>query len=161
MLGPWDDRFGRRISRRAGIMLIIASSIVAGWGSYTVVGDLHRADAPAACTHRPASGTSVLSGPPAEVAAGVARALFGCAPAMVVANENIPADVAAAVPLAEQAHAPLLLSSPLPSVAVSAVSSRSGVAGARPAGQAAHPFPPSSHCGRSAIWVPAACSPSG
>jgi hypothetical protein len=139
MLGPWDYRFGRRMSRRAGIMLIIASSIVAGGTSYTVVGGLHRSDAPAACTHRPASGTSVVSGSPAEVAAGVARALFGCAPAMVVANENLPADVAAAVPLAEQAHAPLLLSSPLPNVAVSAVSSGGGVTGTRPTGQAASP----------------------
>ena len=136
MLGLWDDRFGRRISRRAGIILISASSVVAGSASYTVFGDLNRAG-PAACTHRPASGTSVVPGPPAEVAAGVARALFGCAPAVVVANENVPADVAAAVPLAEQAHAPLLLSSPLPTVTASAVSSRRGVAGARPAGQAA------------------------
>ncbi len=135
MLGPWDDRFGRRISRRMGITLIIASSIVAGATSYAVVGQLQRADAPPACTHRPAPGTSVLSGPPAAVAAGVARALFGCAPAVVVANENSPADVAAAVPVAERSHAPLLLSSPLPATAISAVSSR-GVAGARPAGRA-------------------------
>jgi hypothetical protein len=68
----------------------------------------------------------VLSGSPAAVAAGVARALFGCAPAVVVANENSAADVAAAVPLAEQAHAPLLLASPLPAAAVSKVSSGSG-----------------------------------
>ncbi|HTW02068.1 MAG TPA: hypothetical protein VMF87_17345 [Streptosporangiaceae bacterium] len=52
----------------------------------------------------------MVSGPPAAVAAGVAQALFGCAPSVVVANANSPADVAAAVPLAEQAHAPLLLS---------------------------------------------------
>jgi hypothetical protein len=81
----------------------------------------------------------VVSGSPAQVAAGVARALFGCAPAMVVANENLPADVASAVSLAEQDHAPLLLSSPLPNVAVSAVSSHGGTAGTHQAGQAASP----------------------
>jgi hypothetical protein len=78
----------------------------------------------------------VLSGSPAAVAAGVARELFGCAPALVVANENNAADVAAAVPVAEQAHAPLLLSSPLPAAAVSRVSSGSG-APASQNGQAA------------------------
>jgi hypothetical protein len=137
MLGPWYDRFGRRISRRAGITLMIASSVAVGATSYIVVDGLHRAGAPPACTHHRASGTSVVSGSPAEVAAGVARALFGCAPAMVVANENHPAEVAAAVSLAEQAHAPLLLSSPLSNVAVSAVSSGSAAAGGRAAGQAA------------------------
>ena len=79
----------------------------------------------------------MVSGSPAQVAVGVARALFGCAPAMVVANENLPADVSAAAQLAERAHAPLLLSSPLRNVAVSAVSSRGGAAGTRSAGQAA------------------------
>ena len=73
----------------------------------------------------------MVSGSPAEVAAGVARALFGCAPAVVVANQNLRADVTAAYSLAEHAHAPLLLSSPLPAVAVSAVS-----AGGHPAGRA-------------------------
>jgi putative cell wall-binding protein len=136
MLGLWNDRSGQRISRRAGITLIIASSIVAGSISYTVVGNLSRSDA-SACTHRPASGTSVLSGSPAAVAAGVARELFGCAPALVVANENNAADVAAAVPVAEQAHAPLLLSSPLPAAAVSRVSSGSGAPAASQNGQAA------------------------
>jgi hypothetical protein len=135
MLGLWDSRCGLRISRRTGITLIVASTIVAGSVSYTVVGHLRRADAPSACTHRPASPASVLSGSPAAVAAGVARALFGCAPAVVVANENSAADVAAAVPLAEQAHAPLLLASPLPAAAVSKVSS-SG-APAAPDGQTA------------------------
>jgi hypothetical protein len=120
-------------------MLIIASSIAVGGTSYTLVGGLQRSDMPTACTQRPASGTSVVSGSPAEVAAGVARALFGCAPAMVVANESRPADVAAAVWMAEQAHAPLLLSSPLSNVAVSAVSSRGAAAGTHAAGQAASP----------------------
>jgi hypothetical protein len=41
--------------------------------------------------------------------------------------------------MAEQAHAPLLLSSPLAAAAVSKVSARNGAAGARQAGQAASP----------------------
>jgi hypothetical protein len=73
----------------------------------------------------------VLSGTPDVVAAGVARALFGCAPAVVVANADRPAEVAAAVPLAEQAHAPLLLSSPLPGAGTA--SRRSGTAGTQQA----------------------------
>jgi len=74
-----------------------------------------------------------MAGTPAEVAAGVARALFGCAPAVVVANANRPAAVAAAVPLAEQAHAPLLLSSPLAAVATSTAAYGGSVAGGRQA----------------------------
>ena len=52
---------------------------------------------------------------------------------VVVANENSPADVAAAVPLAEQAHAPLLLSSPLAVGTASTASYRGGAAGTGPA----------------------------
>jgi hypothetical protein len=53
----------------------------------------------------------VVSGTPGAVAAGVATALLRCAPTVVLANEDRPADVAAAVTMAEQAHVPLLLSS--------------------------------------------------
>jgi hypothetical protein len=109
MLGPWGDRFGQRVSRRRGITLTIALSVAVGAASCAFVGFQHRVPASAACTLQ-AAGTSVVSGPPAAVAAGVAQALFGCAPSVVVANADRPADVAAAVPLAEQAHAPLLLS---------------------------------------------------
>ncbi|HEV2240590.1 MAG TPA: hypothetical protein VGR98_06055, partial [Streptosporangiaceae bacterium] len=70
-----------------------------------------------------------MSGAPGAVAAGVASALFGCAPTVVVANADHLADVVAAVAAAEQAHAPLLLSSPL---SASTVSYR-GSPGARPA----------------------------
>jgi hypothetical protein len=109
MLGPWGDRFGQRVSHRPGITLTIALSVAVGAASSVLVGYLHQAPSPYACT-RVTAGTSVVSGPPAAVAAGVAQALFGCAPSVVVANADSPADVAAAVPLAEQAHAPLLLS---------------------------------------------------
>ena len=109
MLGPWADRLGQRVSRRGGITLTIALSVAVGAGSCAFVGLQDRLATSSACT-RQEGGTSVVSGPPAAVAAGVAQALFGCAPSVVVANADRPADVAAAVPLAEQAHAPLLLS---------------------------------------------------
>lgn len=130
MLGPRADRLGKRISRRTTIMLVIGLSVLVGAISSASVGYLHRAGAPSACARGPASGTSVVSGAPAVVAAGVARALFGCAPAVVVANVTRPADVAAAVPLAEQAHAPLLLSWPLPAAATRTASHRTGAASA-------------------------------
>ena len=135
MVGLRSNRFGRPILRRASVTLVIALSVIAGATSYAVLGSLQRADAPSACTRHLASGTSVLSGAPVAVAAGLARALLGCSRAVVVANADRPADVAAAVPLAEQAHAPLLLSSPLAAAAVSKVSAGSGAAGARQAGQ--------------------------
>jgi hypothetical protein len=128
MLGLRGNRFGPR-PRRPGITLVIALSVAVGAASYAALGPLSGAAAPAACRHRPVSGTSVVSGTPGAVAAGVASALFGCAPTVVVANADRPADVAAAVTVAEQAHAPLLLSWP-PSA--STVSYRSGAPGAQP-----------------------------
>jgi hypothetical protein len=128
MLGPWGDRFGQRIAHRPGITLTIALSVVAGAASFAIAGYQHHPQASSACT-RQTAGTSVASGPPAAVAAGVAQALFGCAPSVVVANADSPADVAAAVPLAEQAHAPLLLS-PLASSAANTASYLRGPAGA-------------------------------
>jgi hypothetical protein len=110
-------------------MLVIVLSVAAGATSYAALGPLSGAAAHPACRHRPVSGTSVVSGPPGAVAAGVASALFGCAPTVVVANADRLADVEAAVTAAEQAHAPLLLSSPL---SASTVSYR-GSPGARPA----------------------------
>jgi hypothetical protein len=127
MLGPWSDRLGRRISHRAAIALVITLSVLVGATSYAFVGYLHPSAAgPSACRRQPISGTSVLSGPPAVLAAHVASALLGCASSVVVANDN-PASVAAAMPLAEQAHAPLLLSSPLSATATSIVSYRGGL----------------------------------
>ena len=128
MLGLRGLRFGPR-SRRPGITLVIALSVVAGAASYVAAGSLSGAATPTACRHRPASGTFVVSGTPGAVAAGVASALFGCAPTVVVANADRLADVAAAVTAAEQAHAPLLLSSPLSARTVS----YRGAPGARPA----------------------------
>jgi hypothetical protein len=134
MLGPWGDRLERRVSRRVAITLVITLSVAVGASSYALVVHLTRGNAPAACRRRPDSGTSLLSGPPATVAAGVAKDLLGCAPTVVVANEDQPASVAAAVPLAEQAHAPLLLAAPLPATAISAAASyHGGAASARPA----------------------------
>jgi len=126
MLGPWGDRFRQRVPRGAGMTLAITLSVAVG-ASGAFAGYRHEQDSASACT-RQAAGTSVVSGSPAAIAAGVAQALFGCAPSVVVANANLPADVAAAVPLAEQAHAPLLLS-PLAVGAASTASYRSGAPG--------------------------------
>jgi hypothetical protein len=129
MLGPWGDRLGQRVSRRGGITLTIALSVAVGAGSCAFVGFQDRVATSSACTRQEA-GTSVVSGPPAAVAAGVAQALFGCAPSVVVANADRPADVAAAVPLAEQAHAPLLLS-PLAGTAASTAAYLKGAGAGR------------------------------
>jgi len=155
MLGLWSNRPRKSPSRRTGVTLVVALSVIAGATSFTALQHAHPADQPAACADRPASGTSaasgtspasgtsaapgtsVVSGAPVEVAAGVARALLGCAPAIVVANAQRPADVDAAVPLAEKAHVPLLLSSPLSTIAASKVFSGSGASGARQARLAA------------------------
>jgi len=124
MLGQWSDRLRRRISHRAAITLVITLSVLVGATSYAFVGYLHPSAAgPSACRRQPISATSVLSGSPAELAAGVANSLLGCASSVVVANDD-PASVAAAMPLAEKAHAPLLLSSPLSATATSIVSFR-------------------------------------
>ena len=137
MLGLTDNRIGRRTgrtrvtgsTRRTRITLVIALSVVAGATSYATLGHLTGAAAPGPCPHRVTSGTSVVSGTPGGVAAGVAGALFGCTPTVVVANANRPAEVTAAATIAEQAHAPLLL---LSVPAASTVSYR-GAAGARQA----------------------------
>ncbi len=131
MPGPWGDRRGRQISHRPGITLTIALSVAVGAVSFAFAGYQHGAPASSACT-RATAGTLVESGSPAAVAAGVAQALFGCAPSAVVANANRPADVAAAVFVAERAHAPLLLS-PLVTGTASTASSGSGGKGARQA----------------------------
>lgn len=121
MLGQWSDRLRRRISHRAAIALVISLSVLVGAASYAFVGYLHPSAAgPSACKRQPISGTSVLSGSSAQLAAEVAGSLLGCASSVVVANDTA-ASVAAAVPLAEQAHAPLLISSPLPATATSIV----------------------------------------
>jgi hypothetical protein len=125
MLGLTDNRIGRR-PRRLRIRLVIALSLLAGGVSYATLGHLTGAAAPGPCPHRVTWGTSVVSGTPGAVAAGVAGALFGCTPTVVVANANRPAEVTAAATMAEQAHAPLLL---LSVPAASTVSYRGGGAG--------------------------------
>ena len=97
MLGPLGDRWARRISHRASITLVIVLSVLVGAISYASVGYLDRVDTASACARRPVSGTSVLPGAPAVVAAGLAKELFGCAPTVVIANTDRAADVAAAV----------------------------------------------------------------
>jgi hypothetical protein len=135
MQGLRDNRSGRRW-RRPGITLVIALSVIVGAMSYAVFGNQDAAG-PAACRHHMAPATSVVSGTPGAVAAGVAGALFGCAPTVVVANASRAADMQAAVTLAEHAHAPVLLSSPLSAAATSAVSYRDDAAGGGQPRQAA------------------------
>jgi hypothetical protein len=124
MLGPWSDRLGRRIPHRAAVALVITLSVLVGATSYAFIGP--SGPGPSACRRQPISGTSVLSGAPAELAAEVASSLLGCASSVVVANDNA-ASVAAAMPLAVQAHAPLLLAAPLSATATSIVSFRGGL----------------------------------
>jgi hypothetical protein len=59
----------------------------------------------------PVAATSVLSGPPASVAAQTARDLFAAAPVVIVANGGSRLAMAAAVRDAGRLHAPLLLAS--------------------------------------------------
>src|SRR5258707_3992777 len=106
MLGPWGDLCAKRISRRASMTLVIVLSVLVGAISYASVGYLDRAGTASACARRPVSGTSVLPGPPAVVAAGLAKALFGRAPTVVIPNANRAADVAAPVGRADQAQDP-------------------------------------------------------
>jgi hypothetical protein len=101
-------------------MLVIALSLVAYTLAKTSDGRVRSQAGPAsACARRGGPGTSVLSGAPDVLAADVAGVLLRCAPAVVVANAGSQADVAAAVIAAKHAHAPLLLASPLATVAAS------------------------------------------
>jgi hypothetical protein len=94
-------------------MVVTFLSVIAVTMSGTFIGHLlNRVGPVAACPHSPALATSVLSGPPDALAAGVAGDLLGCAPEVVVANAGSQADVAQAATVAEQDHAPLLLSAP-------------------------------------------------
>jgi hypothetical protein len=129
MLAPRADRLWAPISRRKAITLLLTLSVLVGVTFYTFTSYLPRPAAAAACRRGAESGTSVLSGTPAAVTASLARTLLGCAPDLVVANES-RADVAAAVPVAEQAHAPLLLSAPLTATEARTVSYHGGLAAA-------------------------------
>ena len=110
---PWPDGTHTRMPRLAGTMVVVSAMAA---GTTSCVGALaHSTGANVhlvARTHPPASATSVLtSSVPDVLAAGVARSLFASAPVVVVADANRPADLATAAAGAEQAHAPLLLTS--------------------------------------------------
>jgi hypothetical protein len=93
-------------------MVAAAVAVVACTLSGTVLDHLmNQAGTPAVCVRGAVSGTSVLSGTPDALAADIAGSLLGCAPEVVVANASSQADVTTAVTVAEQDHAPLLLSS--------------------------------------------------
>jgi hypothetical protein len=95
----------------AGALLVVLSAVALGTMSHGAAGGTaQRASGQVvARTRVPASATSVLTGTPDAVAAGVARELFASAPVVVVADANRPADQATAATLSEREHAPLLL----------------------------------------------------
>lgn len=127
MPGLWHDRFAK-VSHRTGIMVVTALAVVACALSGTFLEHLkNQAGTPAVCVRGAVSGTSVLSGAPDALAADIAGSLLGCAPEVVVANASSQAAVATAVTVAEQDHAPLLLSSLL-----ATASSRGGPAAQQP-----------------------------
>jgi hypothetical protein len=97
--------------RLAGTLVVLSAVAL---GSSSCAGSAgpppRRADPPLLARAQPvAPGTSVLTGAPDALAAGVAHILFSSAPVVVVANAGRPADVSAAAAQAERAHAPLLL----------------------------------------------------
>ncbi|MGD0376083.1 MAG: hypothetical protein ABSB01_16025 [Streptosporangiaceae bacterium] len=97
----------------AGTMLVVLSAVAFGTMSHAAApARSHRGYLRlVAHTRSPASATSVLTGGPDVIAAEVARGMFASAPVVVVADASRPADQATAAALAEQAHAPLLLTS--------------------------------------------------
>ena len=99
-----------RTLRLAGAVLALSATAL---GSSSCAGGPvppRRADPPLVARTEPtAPGTSVLSGAPDVVAAGVARTLFSFAPVVVVADAGRPAEISAGAAQAERAHAPLLL----------------------------------------------------
>jgi hypothetical protein len=103
-----------RMPKLLVILLVLAVAVAAAVTSYVVAaakskgGGSTTHHAAAAGTHAPAAGTTVLSGPPSLVAAGLTRLLFAHAPAVVVSGQGRAALQAAAL-AARRAHAPLLL----------------------------------------------------
>jgi hypothetical protein len=97
--------------RLTGAVVAVLSAVVAGTTSCAGAGaQVQRAYGHlVARTRPPASATWILTGAPDVLTAGVARRLLASAPVVVVARANRPADLAAAIAHAEQAHAPLLL----------------------------------------------------
>jgi hypothetical protein len=93
----------------AGAILVVLSAVAFGTMSHAAGKPQLASGQLVARTRSPASATSVLTGTPDAVAAGVARELFAAAPVVVVAEANRPADEATAATLAEREHAPLLL----------------------------------------------------
>ena len=94
------------------VALVIVAACVATGGLVAVA----RSGGPPASAairgREPVSASSVLAGSPAAVSAGTARLLLSSAPAAVIADADVRADVSAGAASARRAHAPLLLLSP-------------------------------------------------
>ena len=95
--------------RIAGVGVAVSAAAVAAVASAGSGARPRPAVPLAARTRQPASSTTVLSGPPAAIAAGAAADLFSRAPVVVLASARSAASVARAATLAARAHAPLLL----------------------------------------------------
>ena len=114
IMRPWAGGARTPMPRLALTTLVVLSAVAAGTTSCAdAVPPSERAYVHLMPrTHWPAASTSVLTGSASDVIAeGMAQKLLAFAPAVVVANANRPADLATAATRAEQAHAPLLLTS--------------------------------------------------
>jgi hypothetical protein len=115
VLGLQAGKGRSRRLRAAGAVLALLAVVCAG---ATSCSNVARNDPPAAValashTHLPAAATSVLTGTPDVLAAGVAQELFASAPVIVIASPDKSAEAAAARQ-ALQVRAPMLLASAAP-----------------------------------------------
>jgi len=114
------------MSLATGTVLALFAAVAVGTTSCTGAAPHDPPPPPASLAPRTrpaASGTSVLTGTPDVIAAGVAQRLFTSSPVVVVASPDPTADLAAARQ-ALLAHAPLLLTSAPPGGAASGPSPR-------------------------------------
>lgn len=102
-------RIGVRVRRAARVPLALAA-VVTCVASCTVGSSGRGSGTPmVACTRPATKATTVLAGPPDVVAVDATRALFTCAPVVVVANASQRGDARLASADALRAHVPLLL----------------------------------------------------
>ncbi len=108
-----DTRPGRvrlpRLASWAITVLVLVAMAVAAAGILAVAQSPATRASPAVRARPQQAPAAVLTGSPVSVSAGAARLLVAAAPAVVVANANMRADVVAAASIAVRVHAPLLL----------------------------------------------------
>src|SRR5215470_6280064 len=123
-----DDRGRRRPGStfRLGALIALPVAVAVGAAAYAHESGIAMwasQGAPAE-TRSPAATTSVLADAADKAAAQAAAAMFASAPVAVVANPSRAADLAEATVVAERAHAPLLLVSPILRAAVRSLGTR-------------------------------------